>query len=663
MSGEIPSLVDLQNTKVRIDHFAELIDGTPSGTSTNPVTGVTHPTYEKAIKDLGFKPASFTFVTGGTLGVADADKCIYNPAPSGDDNWYSWGGVLPHVVAPGTDPTAVTGYEPRTDVVLRGDLAAPTGGGLIGACPDVATLRTIEPITNGQRIPVIGYLSSHPLRGGADWYADTSDTVSADNGVDCIVTTDGKRWKRRNVAFLTLADCGLAGDNVVDDTAGFNRAIAYSQTKGRVVYGVAGDNYKTTGTLQLVNQTTNVAAKIHGAGRNVCTISPVGTFDAVRAWGLGWGSSGQGAAFEVEFGGFSLAGAGLTGKLLDVRRVGLWSKFFDIRGTNNNGVGMYLQSVFDHEYQDIEMRNCSGLGIHVYESRAGDPDGFQECSFLTFDRVHTINCNSKTIQWQCRGGDCYTFTQCKPSEGEVGIDFIGGSTGHTLVGTYVDGQADHTFDNVGIRFGADCFGHSVVGGRYWNTKYAVDFAGGGRSSVSATNVVYNSPMGSSVFDVRLQAGVQQAVSVASGLAVSDASNKMLRVPRLPATSGVWTPAINFDSGLSGGFTYTIQQGEWWLDGNMLFVRAAIRWSGKPSAGASAGVTLPRNIKLGPNNLALRFKPEQMDVTGFQFLGHFQNNGATNKLYIYASAVSAGAASASNFASSGSLIFQATLPIA
>ena len=49
MSGEIPSLVDLQKTKVRIDHFAELIDGTPSGTSTNPLTGVTHPTYEKAI--------------------------------------------------------------------------------------------------------------------------------------------------------------------------------------------------------------------------------------------------------------------------------------------------------------------------------------------------------------------------------------------------------------------------------------------------------------------------------------------------------------------------------------------------------------------------------------------------------------------------------------
>lgn len=575
---------------------------------------------------------------------------------------YSWSGTFPRTVAPGVDPTAVgSGYVPRTDVALRTEIGGADGARMIGACPDVATLRTIEPTTNGQRIPVIGYLSSHPLRGGSDWYADTTDTVSVDNGVDCIVTIGGKRWKRRNVAFLTLADCGLAGDNVVDDTAGFNRAISYSQAKDRVVYGIAGDNYKTTGALQLVNQTTNVAAKIHGAGRNVCTISPVGTFDAVRAWGLGWGSSGQGAAFEVQFGGFLISGAGLTGNLLDIRRVGLWSKFFDIRGTNNNGVGMYLQSVFDHEYRDIEMRNCAGLGVQVYESKASDPDGFQECSFLTFDRVHAINCNGKTIQWQCRGGDCYTFTQCKPSEGEVGIDFINGSVGHTLVGTYVDGQASHAFDNVGIRFGADCFGNSVLGGRYWNTKYAIDFAGGGRSSVSATNVVYDSPMGSSVFDVRLQAGVQQPVSVAAGLAVSDLSTNMLRVPRLPATSGTWVPSINFDSGLTGSFTYTAQAGEWWLDGKMLFVRAVIRWSGKPTAGNGAGITLPMNVKLGPNNLALRFKPDQMDVTGFAFLGHFQNNGLTSKLYMYDSAISSNAATASAFAASGSIILQASLP--
>ena len=133
--NDIPSLLDLQNTKVRIDHFAELIDGTPSGTSTNPITGTVHPTYERAIENLGFKPASFNFVTGGTLGVYDADKCIYNPAPAGDNNWYSWSGSLPHDVDPGTNPTADVQWVDRTDVTLRSDLASKSGSGLVGYQP------------------------------------------------------------------------------------------------------------------------------------------------------------------------------------------------------------------------------------------------------------------------------------------------------------------------------------------------------------------------------------------------------------------------------------------------------------------------------------------------------------------------------------------------
>lgn len=133
MSGEIPSLVDLQNTKVRVDHFAELIDGTPSGTSTNPITGITHPTYEKAIKDLGFKPGSGSFTTGFTINPGEYDVAWYDLVSS---NWYSWDGVIPTgglSVAPGTDPAAVgSGYTPRTDVMLRGELAGAGGAELVG---------------------------------------------------------------------------------------------------------------------------------------------------------------------------------------------------------------------------------------------------------------------------------------------------------------------------------------------------------------------------------------------------------------------------------------------------------------------------------------------------------------------------------------------------
>lgn len=46
---------------------------------------------------------------------------------------YSWSGSLPHTVAPGTDPAVIgSGYSPRTDLVLRGELAADLGSELIG---------------------------------------------------------------------------------------------------------------------------------------------------------------------------------------------------------------------------------------------------------------------------------------------------------------------------------------------------------------------------------------------------------------------------------------------------------------------------------------------------------------------------------------------------
>ena len=44
---------------------------------------------------------------------------------------YSWTGVYPHVVAPGTDPTVVAGYVQRTDVVLRDELASDSGASLV----------------------------------------------------------------------------------------------------------------------------------------------------------------------------------------------------------------------------------------------------------------------------------------------------------------------------------------------------------------------------------------------------------------------------------------------------------------------------------------------------------------------------------------------------
>lgn len=64
--------------------------------------GKQHKTVQQALKDVGFKPAGFDFVSGGTLGLGDRDKCVFYPT---DGYWYSWNGKLPYVVPANSSPT------------------------------------------------------------------------------------------------------------------------------------------------------------------------------------------------------------------------------------------------------------------------------------------------------------------------------------------------------------------------------------------------------------------------------------------------------------------------------------------------------------------------------------------------------------------------------
>ena len=135
--GDVLSLEDLKTAKKHQTFEAEVITGraggVPSGAeidfATNQVTGQVQKTLPAILRDMGFDPAAFDFTTGGT--VTARDTVVYNPA---DNNWYSWAGTLPHVVAPGTNPTADSNWKPRTDQLLRQELASNVtpGADMIG---------------------------------------------------------------------------------------------------------------------------------------------------------------------------------------------------------------------------------------------------------------------------------------------------------------------------------------------------------------------------------------------------------------------------------------------------------------------------------------------------------------------------------------------------
>lgn len=203
-----------------------------------------------ALMNSTFEPNSFDFTTGGTLDTTDRNKAVYNPA---DNNWYSWAGTLPKVVAAGTDPTADSNWKPRTDQLLRQELSSADGLKLIGACASVAQLRNTEPEQPGQRIRTIAYYSAFAPempRGGGDFEYDADDTTTPDDGILTIVTTNGARWKRvLQRLYLTCFDAGVYPSGS-DDTAALNVLFAtvasYRLTRGRFQLDMLGLEFQST---------------------------------------------------------------------------------------------------------------------------------------------------------------------------------------------------------------------------------------------------------------------------------------------------------------------------------------------------------------------------------------------------------------------------------
>ncbi|MCE9899650.1 phage tailspike protein [Raoultella terrigena] len=108
---------------------------------------------------------------------------------------------------------------------LRRALSEYDGLKLVGRCPDIATLRTIEPTDREQRIDVVEYASGNEIGGGYFHY-DSTDTTTADNGVTVIVTAGGKRWKRKFTGAVKAEWAGCLGDGSIDETNNLKKAFA-----------------------------------------------------------------------------------------------------------------------------------------------------------------------------------------------------------------------------------------------------------------------------------------------------------------------------------------------------------------------------------------------------------------------------------------------------
>ncbi len=97
------------------------------------------------------------------------------------------------------------------DAALRQELASSDGQKYIGTCPDLTTLRSIEPSQDYQFITLKRSVTNGAIINQSFIY-DSSDTSSADDGYRIIVTPGGARWKADVSRGIDVRLAGLLAD-------------------------------------------------------------------------------------------------------------------------------------------------------------------------------------------------------------------------------------------------------------------------------------------------------------------------------------------------------------------------------------------------------------------------------------------------------------------
>ncbi|HHI2217017.1 tail fiber/spike domain-containing protein [Enterobacter cloacae] len=196
---------------------------------------------QQAIAQFGWIPVE-SFQAGATITLPNQ---ILKDTSTGE--YYRWDGSLPKVVPAGSTPsstggTGVGAWISVGDSALRSMLAANDGEKLIGECPTIAILRTIEPTVDKQRITLKEHTAG-TRKGGGQFRAVLNGAAYTDNNGTVIKTAGGSAWLRINADILNPLMFGAIGDGVANDAAAVNSALATG-----VSVNLVGLTYLTSGT-------------------------------------------------------------------------------------------------------------------------------------------------------------------------------------------------------------------------------------------------------------------------------------------------------------------------------------------------------------------------------------------------------------------------------
>lgn len=157
----------------------------------------------------------------------------------------------------------------------------------------ISALKAIAMPVANEVYQVLGY-SAQGDGGGGEFYWDSSDTTSAENGGTIFIASTG-RWKRLYSGELNVRWFGAKGDNAADDFDAINKCILYAQQ----VFTAGGKLLFPRGVYR-ISQTLNITGaaywQITGEG---ATISPTSAITAINLEGHALHYTGLNISFEA----------------------------------------------------------------------------------------------------------------------------------------------------------------------------------------------------------------------------------------------------------------------------------------------------------------------------------------------------------------------------
>ena len=481
---------------------------------------------------------------------------------------------------------------------------------------NVSALRALDKTKIGYAVTK-GYYTTGDGGAGEYWY-DSSDTTSSDNGGSVLVGSDGGRWKLINSNTVTVKQFGAKGDGVADDTSAIQAAISAVSAGGGTVFVPATVSYfKITSSLTLLSGVSLVgqgyASHIHttnttrlgaiwatgASGAHLKAVEVRGlriTGTATYSGGVPSVINGGGIAFQyVDDGvidgnwiqGFSDQGIGTAdgnrcrtvNNCVDTTAQGIqhFTSAGDTHGTiiANNTVS----NTGSYNGIDVEGLTASGTGLAYNVAVVGNTVSSSYAHGINVENAPSSVCSGNTVNSSGIGGT-----------GAAGA----GGHGIQLFGAYnssVTGNTVLASAGYGIHVGANSGGSAVSGNTTKSNGLGSIFTSDSSgtspfSPIATTLLVAMGPNACAEGNPATLGNVSFAGVVPSLKFSNVASTDVNTLDWYQ--EGTFTPVVTGD-GTAGAATYTEQNGRYQRIGNRVYFQISLGWSAHTGTGNIAPI--------------------------------------------------------------------------